>query len=174
MSFVPGRLFLTRWFFVSLVALFAVYALGRIVSASSDEQRRYTFVVTVNGIITGTFREVSGLDIETEVIEYRDGSGGPVQYFPGVTKYSSIKLERTFTGDSTLYDWYAAFAQTGTPPRASGTIAIQDAARNEVARWNFTNAWPSKYSGPTLKGDRNDIAVESIVLTHEGISWVRP
>jgi phage tail-like protein len=39
----------------------------------------------------------------------------------------------------------------------------------EVARWNFENAWPVKVSGPTMKADSNEFGIEELVITHEGL-----
>ena len=38
----------------------------------------------------------------------------------------------------------------------------------EVVRWNFINAWPTKWDGPHLNAKGNEIAVETLVLAHEG------
>ena len=39
----------------------------------------------------------------------------------------------------------------------------------EVRRWNFINAWPSKISGPQISADSNDLAIEELTIVHEGM-----
>jgi len=39
-----------------------------------------------------------------------------------------------------------------------------------LAKWSFTNAWPSKLSGPTLNATSNEVAVEEITIVHEGMT----
>lgn len=134
--------------------------------------RRHSFVVNIEGHDLGSWQKVSGLDVAFDVIEFREGSG-PTRYFPGATKYSSIKLERTFVGDTTLSDWFTAFSQSPTE-RVQGTIILYDPAHTEVARWNFENAWPQKLTGPVLNAGANDVPIESIELVHEGFTRVPP
>jgi phage tail-like protein len=157
-----------------LVAVIAVAAGGQLSGRSTqNDLPRYSFTVTIEGRTLGTFREVSGLDVEFEVVEYRDRSGGPVQYFPGVTKYSSIKLSRAFTGDTALSDWFTAFSQAPTE-RVAGSIVLFDQTGQEISRYHFEHAWPKKISGPTLSAGGTDVPIESIELVHEGLTRVAP
>ena len=55
-----------------------------------------------------------------------------------------------------------------TDARANGSITMYDTAGSVMARWNLTNCWPSKLTGPVGKADGNEVAVQELVLTHEG------
>src|SRR4051812_10327860 len=70
---------------------------------------KFHFQVTWGSARMG-FTEVSGLDFETEVIEYREGSNPAYNKSkqPGLTKYSNITLKRgTFLGDHEFFQlWY--------------------------------------------------------------------
>lgn len=44
-----------------------------------------------------------------------------------------------------------------------------DRGGQEVARWNFVNAWPMKWTGPSFNAKNNDVAIETLELAHEGI-----
>ena len=163
------RIFPTYRVVAALGAVLFIFAGGRLMSvATQPDLPRYSFAVNIEGRALGAFREVSGLDTEVEVIEFREGSGGPIQKLPGLTKYSSIVLKRGFTGDTALYDWFTEFSESRTQ-RVDGSITMFDQTHTEVARWNFENAWPSKVSGPTLNADGNQVAIESIELVHEGL-----
>ena len=70
------------------------------------------------------FTEVSGLDVETEVIEYRQGASKEYNKTkqPGLTKFSNITLKRgTFQSDNEFYNWWneTKLFQEGNAP---GTI----------------------------------------------------
>jgi hypothetical protein len=39
-----------------------------------------------------------------------------------------------------------------------------------IQQWTFTNVFPSKVTGPNLKGEGNDISVETIEITAEGMA----
>ena len=57
----------------------------------------------------------------------------------------------------------------GNVQRAGGSVILLNASRNPVLRWNFREAWPSKWDGPSLCGEGNDIAIETLEIQHEGI-----
>ena len=158
----------------ALVAVLAIVGSDRLISLTTQpDLPRYSFAVNIEGKVLGAFREVSGLDIELDVIEFSEGSGGAVRKVPGRTKYSNIVLKRGLTGDLQLYNWFTEFTETPTK-RWAGDVVMMDQAHNEVARWTFVNAWPSKISGPQPNRNSNDVPIESIELVHEGVSRVTP
>ena len=161
-----------RWVLAGLSAVIAVLAGDRLMSLSTQpDLPRYSFAVAIEGRVLGAFTEVAGLNVELDVIEFREGTGGPVRFIPGETKWSRIELKRGFNGDTGLYDWFTEFSQSPTE-RVDGSIVMLDQTQREVARWNFENAWPSKVTGPILQSQGNDVPIESIVLVHEGLSRV--
>ena len=38
-----------------------------------------------------------------------------------------------------------------------------------VARWQVSSAWPIRYTAPDLNAESDDVAIETLELTHEGI-----
>ena len=164
----------SHWVRAGIVAVLAIVASDRLISLSiQPELPRYSFVVNIEGKILGAFREVSGLDVELEVVEFSEGTGGSQRKVPGRPKYTNIVLKRGFTGDMQLYNWFTEFSETPTE-RWAGDIVMMDQMHNEVARWNFENAWPSTVEGPRLNRDKNDVPIESIELVHEGVTRVPP
>jgi phage tail-like protein len=163
------KIFPTYRIVAGLGAVLFILAGGRLMSvATQPDLPRYSFAINIEGRALGAFREVTGLDIEVEVIEFRDGSGGPIQKIPGQTKYSPIVLKRAFTGDKALLEWFTEFSESRSP-RVDGSIVMLDQTRSEVARWNFQHGWPSKITGPTLNTNGQEVAIESITLVHEGL-----
>lgn len=134
----------------------------------------FNFKVELDGIIQAAFHEVSGLDSAIDVIEHREGGELTPRKYPGQVKYTAITLRRGMTADTQLYDWHRQWA-TGdvTAQRKNGSIVLLDRQGQEVMRWNFQNAWPSKWSAPSFTSEASDIAVESIELAHEGVSLAR-
>lgn len=157
-----------------IVAVLAIVASDRLISLSTQpELPRYSFAVNIEGKTLGAFREVSGLDIELEVAEFSEGTGGARIKVPGRTKYSNIVLKRGFTGDAQLYNWLTEFSETPSE-RWAGDVVMMDHQNNEIAKWNFVNAWPSKVTGPQLNRNSNDVPIESIELVHEGLTRATP
>ena len=135
-----------------------------------------TFEVVVNGIsddgraVKGSFAEVSGLDVEIAVIEYRNGSEDTtVRKIPGLRKYTNIALKRGITGDLAFWNWMRA-AMDGNVQRADGSVTLLDESRQPVLRWNFRRGWPCKIVGPTLNSKANEVAIETLEIAHEGLS----
>ncbi|WP_010177199.1 phage tail protein [Aquimarina agarilytica] len=125
------------------------------------------------------FTEVSGLDFETEVIEYREGDS--VKYNktkqPGLTKYSNVTLKRgTFQGDFDFYkEWQKTYYfqegnKTGSKYRRAVSISLLDENHKTIITWQLENAWPSKVQSTDLKADANEVAIETMELVHEGLT----
>lgn len=119
------------------------------------------------------FTEVSGLDVETEMIEYRHGASPEFNStkFPGRQKYSNITLKRgTFKGDNEFYDWWRETLDFETINRRNLTISLLDENHAPVVTWKVKNAWPTKIQSTDLKSDGNEVAIESVEICHEGLS----
>jgi phage tail-like protein len=116
------------------------------------------------------FHECSGLESSIDVIEHREG-GGPIRKLPGLAKFPNIVLKRGVTDNRELYDQHLS-ALDGRVQRKSGSIMLMDRANQEVARWDFQQAWPAKWVGPSLTAEGNDVAIETLELAHEGIRRV--
>lgn len=126
----------------------------------------FNYLVEIDGIARATFSEVSGFDSTVDVIEHREGT--QLMKLPGYTKHSNIVLKWGMTHDLELAKWHQSVVD-GVIERKGGAIVVHDRAGTVVARWTFVNAWPSKYDGPDLKSEGNEVAIESIELVHEGV-----
>jgi phage tail-like protein len=109
----------------------------------------------------------------TEVIETRDGGDNTtVRKLPGKTTHADITLKWGVTDSLELWAWRQTVID-GTFVRKNGSIVIYDLTNQaEVARWNFVNAWPTKWEGSSLMAKGTDIAIDTLVLAHEGIARV--
>lgn len=136
----------------------------------TDPYPGFNFKVEIDGLAAAAFSEVSGFSNETGVIEYREGTDPSTtpRKLPGLTKYASISLKRGVSSDTSLLEWRHSVIQ-GDIERRNASIILLDESRNEVLRWNLLEAWPSKYTGPSLRADANAIAIEELVLEAERI-----
>jgi phage tail-like protein len=139
--------------------------------ARRDPYTSFNFLVELEGILQASFRECTGLEATTEVIDTRQGGDNTTVYkLPGKTTYSDITLKWGLTDSAELWSWRRQVIE-GRVLRKNGSIVVYDLAnRQEVLRWNFVNAWPTKWDGPSFNALGNEIAVESLVLAHEGIA----
>ena len=118
------------------------------------------------------FQEVSGLDTETQAIEYRHGDH-PVfstMKMPGIKKFGNITMKKgIFKSDNKFWDWDNQIKRN-TIKRVPVTISLLDEAGGATMTWTLANAWPTKISGTDLKADGNEVAIESIEIAHEGLT----
>ncbi len=133
---------------------------------------KFHFQVEWGGTKIG-FTEVTGLDAETNVIEYRDGDSPEFTNIKqaGLRKFSNITLKRgTFEGDNEFYVWWEEVRITDSAERRDITISLLNQDHGPVVVWTAKNAWPCKIVTTDLKSDANEVAIESIELAHEGLT----
>ncbi len=117
------------------------------------------------------FTEVTGLNIENEMIEYRDGSSPEYHKIkmPGLQKYGNITLKRgMFNGDNEFFQWLNSVSLSKID-RRDVSISLLNENHEPVYVWKVKNAFPTKVTAPDLKSDANEVAVESIEIAHEGL-----
>jgi phage tail-like protein len=138
-----------------------------------DPYRSFNFLVELEGIAQASFTDCSGLGSTTEIIETREGGDNTtVRKLPGKTSYADITLKWGLTNSTELWDWRQQIVD-GLVTRKNGSIVVFDTTNHtEVVRWNFVNAWPTKWEGPTFTGKGNDIAIDALVLANEGVTRV--
>jgi phage tail-like protein len=134
--------------------------------------RNFNFVLEFGTESFGIFRECSGLEGTTEVLEDAQGGRPGVIKKPGRTTFSDITLKWGVTTSPKMWITWRADIMAGKKPtpKKSGSIVMFDlAGKREFARWNFSGAWPTKYTGPAFDARGNEIALETIVLA---IDWL--
>jgi len=122
------------------------------------------------------FSEVSGLTMETQLIEYRDGSNPEYSSLKmsGIPKYSNITLKRGIIAQDSFFFTWINNAMLNKPDRRDITISLLNEEHGPVMVWKAKKAWPVKVEGPGLKATGNEVAIESIELAHEGLTIEAP
>ena len=125
------------------------------------------------GPVVGGFSDVSGLGVEVNYSEYRNGNEqvNTSRKVPNTHKQDDITLKRGLMGSDDLWQWLKG-VRDGIPEPRPVTITLLDEARRPVATWRIRNAQPKKWSGPTFgaKGG-GEVAMEELHLVHEGIEY---
>jgi phage tail-like protein len=132
---------------------------------------KFHFQVEWGGAKVG-FTEVTGLEVSTEVIEYRDGASREYHKIkmPGMQKFGNITMKRgTFKGDNDFYNWWNTVA-LNTIERRDLTISLLNESHEPVIVWKVKQAWPVKVQSTDLKADGNEVAIETIEIAHEGLT----
>lgn len=122
------------------------------------------------------FTEVSGLSIELQAIDYREGSSLEyhVTKMPGIPQFSNIVLKRgVFRADNEFFQWLNT-VKMNKIERRDLTISLLNEEHEPVMVWKVKEAWPCKVEGPTLNSTGNEVAIETIELCHEGLAIETP
>ncbi len=124
------------------------------------------------------FKSVSGLKYETEVVPVREGGQNQTTYqLVGATKWSNIVLKQGYTGNSVLLawrqEWINAFSSGSSPAftRIDGTITQLNTALEPMSTWKFFRGWPAKWEVSEFDAAKSELAIETLELAHEGITF---
>jgi phage tail-like protein len=139
--------------------------------ARKDPFKSFSFLVEIDGVAAATFRSVSGLAAEAEVIEFRELGGSHSIKLPGRIRYPNVILRRGLTTSRDLWDWWET-VRDGAIQRRTVLIAVLDDAGQPVLRWRLSEAWPARWELSELDAGKNEIAIESLELAHEGLELV--
>ncbi len=115
------------------------------------------------------FQEVSGMDKEVQIIEYRHSNSNLFSTIkmPGIAKYGNVTMKRgIFVNDNTFWKWMDEI-KMNTIARRTVLIKLLDEAGEVTMQWQLNNAWPTKITGTDLKSDGNEVAVDTIEIAHE-------
>jgi len=132
---------------------------------------KFYFSVDIGDMTDLPFQEVSGLGIETEVIEYRHGNS-PVHAnikMPGLMKYGDITLKKgVFATDNQFYDWISQI-QLNTYERLTVVVKLLDEDGNPRMTWTLSNAFPKQVTPTQMNSQSSEVAIETIVFACEGM-----
>lgn len=136
----------------------------------TDPYQSFRFSVEIGSTIAAGFSSVSGLTVEVQTEEYSEGGVNSYQYaYTTGYRYPNLTLERGMTTSTKLLDWLSA-ARDGSVERRNVRILLLDSTKQETWGWEARNALPVRWAGPELGADRGQVAIESLELTHQGLS----
>ena len=146
--------------------------------ARNDPLRNFRFRVEIDNITRAGFAEVSGLEITTEAINYREGTDPPhVRKLSGLTKYGNVTLKHGLVVGANaleLFDWHRAVAAGQlVQNRRRVVIMVQDETGQDQTRFVVSDAWPVKYETSPLSARANEVIIETLELANEGIERVQ-
>jgi len=125
-----------------------------------------------------TFKEVSGLESETEVRELQQsGKGGKAVIIKsqGATtlKPGKVTVKYAAFKDDPILKWRQDVVDGKMEKaRKSCSIVLYTVEDKEIMRFNLSNAWPSKYSWSNLSAKSNEALEITVIIEHEGLAVV--
>lgn len=136
-----------------------------------DPYPGHNFDLIINGIegdaIACAFSEITGLETEFHVIEYRLGNGDDaVTKHRGLRSHTNLVCKRGATGHTQFWKWVKS-AMDGDVQRHDGAVILKDENQREVMRWNIFDVWPTKYTGPSFNSTNNEMSMETLELAYQ-------
>ncbi|MBO7606686.1 MAG: phage tail protein [Paludibacteraceae bacterium] len=122
-----------------------------------------------------SFSEVSGLNVSTTPIEYREGANKEYTTFkmPGLKKYGNVTLKRgTMATDNGFFEWFDTIANN-TVERRDITISLLNESHEPAVTWSLKNAFPIKYDAGGLNASDGKVVIESVELAYESFTVKR-
>lgn len=151
-------------------------------TSQEDPLKVFRFTLDIGGAKVG-FSEISGLERETEVAEYREGGDNETpKKSPGLSKFNDLTLKRGQTLDEGQNDFYGWASQVHNAVglgiatenfRRDPELVQYDRMGRPAVRWRIHNAWPKRFKATgDFSGNSNDNSIEELVLTYEGFEKV--
>ena len=138
-------------------------------SREADPYGAFRYRVEILGLQVGGFTEVSGLEREVQVEDFREGGLNDYTHkLAGVTKYPNLTLKRGLADPTDLWAWHQDVVN-GKIERRQVTLVLINTAGEDTWRWVFSGAYPVKWSGASLNATSNTVFVESVEFAHNGI-----
>lgn len=135
-----------------------------------DPYLSFRFRVEIGSLEVGGFSEVTGLQVEVELHDYREGgANNAMRRFAGPVKYpSNLILKHGIMDAQVLWNWQREVMQ-GTINPHNATVVLLNSAGEVRRRWEFQNVCPVRWNGPDLRAGTAEVAVETLELTHQGL-----
>jgi phage tail-like protein len=130
-----------------------------------DPTPKYRFVVMLQSKVVAQFTDCSGLTVERAVVARPEGGVNDyVPQLPGAVKYSKVTLKRGLA-DNALWDWFKQGFHDGKVDRRNVTIVLYHPDGSEARRWDMTDVYPTRWTGPAFQADSNQVGAESLELS---------
>lgn len=136
-------------------------------SVGSDALLGHRFALEIAGIEHASFQECTGLQVQTEVFEYKEGGLNSYSHrLPGRTTYTNVTLKWGSTDSSDLLSWYNSLITVKGKAEAKRHVSIvqYDSQPKEVRRWNLKFAYPVKWVGPSFNATTSALSVDTLEL----------
>lgn len=146
-----------------------------VTSTREDAYGNFRFRVEIDGIVKAGFDEVEGLNVTTDVVEFREGSEPAIIHLlPGLSHYGPLILRYGATDDAQeMWDWMEEVLDGSIgSARRSMSVIIIDSEGNDVLRYNLSQAWPSGWSLGKLSSTGKSMAIEELVIQYEQLERV--
>ncbi len=143
--------------------------------SGAEPYRQFDYTVEIGGTEIAGFTQVSGISVETDVMEYREGGVHDATHkFPNATTQSNVQLHRGVTKHDDLIKW---ITQSMTIAREDAqkdvVISMKDVDGKTVWGFKLKNCYPVKWAGPEMTASASEFAMEFVELSYESLELIK-
>jgi phage tail-like protein len=114
------------------------------------------------------FQSVSGLNVEYDTEEYKEGGENRFTHkLPVRTKYSDLVLKRGMLTDSSVIEWFLEAFRDRTFTPSDVTVTLMNEQGQPLRTWKIAHAVPKKWTVSDLNANESSIVVETLELTYQ-------
>ena len=132
----------------------------------------HSFGLELEGVRVTMLTEVTGLTVERDVIELREGGADGAQVvrkLPGQLTSGEVTVSRGLTADRAFEQWMNDVTNDVVAARRNAAVLVLDRQGQRVATFTLTRAWPRQLEYAGLRADAAEPLTERLTLVHEGI-----
>lgn len=125
----------------------------------------------------GTFLECSGLKNACTVFEFEEGGlNHRSNKFPGQSKWENLVFRYATSSSLYMAKWRDSWllGEFDKRTKYSGSITLKNNYGDTLQVYEFVNAWPVSWEGPSLNSGGSELAVETLEIAHDGITIQTP
>ena len=140
------------------------------VAVAEDPYRAYNITLLIEGEKAAQFLEASGLGVDVDVIEYREGGAeGEIRELPGQVRYQPLELRYGISQSTVLWDWLSSALTGDQERRAVSIVMLDNDDLTEAFRWTLTDAWVVSWQAAHLDAATGELAIESMTIVYDGL-----
>jgi phage tail-like protein len=141
--------------------------------ARNDPFVAFRFTVSFDDLPPCGFSDCTGLQMETEMLEYAEGGvNNHTWRFAGRSKQNNVTLKHGIV-NKVFWDWHHDLTN-GTIKPKNVTIQVHDPSGTaDVMEFQLQRAFPVKWIGPELAAAQSNVAIETLELAHQGLERLK-
>ena len=112
------------------------------------------------------FSNVTGLEGDLEVAEYREGGYNRTYKLPGRGDFGPATFERGATENTAVFEWFKE-ALDGCGPRTDVHVRELDCNGNVVKTWVLYEAWARRFQAGDKDASSSEVSVEIVEVEFE-------
>jgi phage tail-like protein len=136
----------------------------------TDFHQTYSFLVAVDNMKYAAFNEcvLPNVQVKTEEV-VEGGQNAFIHKLPTNVDVGTFTLKRGITRNKLFLKWYMQVVEGKIKDSTKQvTLIMLDSLSIPLMTFNFRDAYPVKWRGPSLKSDTSAVAIEEVEFVHHG------